>query len=74
MIIKKVISYFKFHRERKYRYRLLREIRQERDYDIGKLQFANRPYSKPTLTPNGMREVLTTSRFIQRLWDSGVRF
>ena len=74
MMLKKAITYFKTHRERKYRYELLREIRQERDYDIGKLQFANRPYSRPTLRPNGTRDILTTRRFIQKLWDEGVRF
>ncbi|MBK5491683.1 hypothetical protein [Bacillus sp. TH13] len=74
MILKKVIVYFKLRSERKYRYELLREIRQERDYDIGKLQFANRPYSRPTLRPNGTRDILTTSRFIQKLLDEGVRF
>lgn len=74
MIFKKVITYFKQRSERKYRYSLFREIRQERDYQIGKLQFANRPYSKPTLSPNGSREILTTSRFIQKLWNNGVRF
>jgi len=72
MIIKKMISYLKIRRERKYRYELLREIRQERDYNIGKLQFANRPYSRPTLSPNGTREVLTTSKFILRLLNNGV--
>ncbi|HDR7784948.1 hypothetical protein ABR776_27280 [Bacillus cereus] len=74
MIFKKVIAYFKLRSERKYRYNLFREIRQERDYQIGKLQFANRPYSKPTLSPNGSREILTTRRFIQKLWSNGVRF
>ncbi|PFB24144.1 hypothetical protein [Bacillus cereus] len=66
MMLKKVTAYFKTRRERKYRYELLREIRQERDYDIGKLQFANRPYSRPTLRPIGTREILTTRRFIQK--------
>lgn len=66
MMLKKAITYFKTHRERKYRYESLREIRQERDYDIGKLQFANRPYSRPTLSPNGTREILTTRRFIEK--------
>ncbi|WP_312498271.1 hypothetical protein [Bacillus luti] len=74
MIIKKVFLYFKFHRERKYRYKLLREIRQERDYQVGRLQFANRPYSRPTLSTNGKRVVLTTRQFIQELWNNGVRF
>ncbi|HHB3508223.1 TPA: hypothetical protein ACORDH_005364 [Bacillus cereus] len=74
MIIKKVFLYFKFHRERKYRYKLLREIRQERDYQVGRLQFANRPYSRPTLSPNGKRVVLTTRQFIQELWNNGVQF
>lgn len=72
-MILKVISYFKFHRERKYRYKLLREIRQERDYDIGKLQFANRPYSRPTLRPNGTREILTTRRFVKKYGIKGVQ-
>ena len=66
MMLKKAIAYFKTHIERRYRYKLLREIRQERDYDIGKLQFANRPYSRPTLSPNGTREILTTRRFIEK--------
>ncbi|MCU5514420.1 hypothetical protein OCF62_07525 [Bacillus wiedmannii] len=66
MIFKKVIAYFKLRNERKYRYNLFRGIRQERDYDIGKMQFANRPYSRPTLSPNGTREILTTRRFIQK--------
>ncbi|PRT35487.1 hypothetical protein [Bacillus wiedmannii] len=74
MMLKKAIAYFKTHKERRYRYKLLREIRQERDYDIGKLQFANRPYSRPTLRPNGTRDILTTRLFIQKLWDAGVRF
>ncbi|HDR8008171.1 hypothetical protein OCB08_21595 [Bacillus cereus] len=74
MMLRKAIAYFKTRRERKYRYELLREIRQERDYDIGKLQFANRPYSRPMLRPNGTRDILTTRRFIQKLWDEGVRF
>lgn len=65
MMLKKAITYFKTRRERKYRYELLREIRQERDYDIGKLQFANRPYSRPTLRPNGTRDILTTRRFVK---------
>lgn len=73
MILKKVISYFKFYRERKYRYRLLRKIRQERDYDIGKLQFANRPYSRPTLSPNGTREIRTTRRFVEKYGIKGVQ-
>ncbi|PEE11752.1 hypothetical protein COK08_24775 [Bacillus cereus] len=66
MMLKNAISYFKTRRERKYRYELLREIRQERDYDIGKLQFANRPYSRPTLRPNGTRDILTMRRFVKK--------
>ncbi|MGQ8826981.1 hypothetical protein ACUTUE_27450 [Bacillus sp. NA_146.1] len=71
LMIKKVIAYFKTRRERKYRYKLLREIRQERDYDIGKLQFANRPYSRPTLSPNGAREILTSRRFVEKYGING---
>ncbi|MED1640105.1 hypothetical protein P4V01_24795 [Bacillus thuringiensis] len=73
MMLKKAIAYFKTHIERRYRYKLLREIRQERDYDIGKLQFANRPYSRPTLRQNGTREILTTRRFIEKYGIKGVR-
>ncbi|HDR4450954.1 TPA: hypothetical protein QCQ08_003639 [Bacillus cereus] len=73
MILKKVISFFKIRNERKCRYWLLREIRQERDYDIGKLQFANRPYSRPTLRPNGTREILTTRRFVKEYGIKGVQ-
>ncbi|MDZ5480430.1 hypothetical protein ACQKN7_28590 [Bacillus cereus] len=73
MMLKKAIAYFKTRRERKHRYELLREIRQERDYDIGKLQFANRPYSRPSLRPNGTRDILTTRRFIEKYGIKGVR-
>lgn len=72
MMLKKAIAYFKTHRERKYRYELLREIRQERDYDIGKLQFANRPYSRPALSPNGKHEILTMRHFIEKYGIKGV--
>ncbi len=52
---------------RKKRYYYLRNIRRERDYQIGRLQFANRPYSFPTATrPNGKKKALTTSKFMKR--------
>jgi hypothetical protein len=54
-------------RARKKRYWRLREIRQERDYQIGLLQYANRPYSfRPARLPGVGRVVLTTSRFIKK--------
>jgi hypothetical protein len=52
----------KMNRERRKRYQLLREIRRERDYEIGKLQFANRPYSFPSFRKNKL--AMTTKRFI----------
>jgi hypothetical protein len=55
------------NRKRLKKYRQLKEIRQERDYQIGKLQFANRPYSKPSMTIRGRKKyILTTNRFIKK--------
>jgi len=54
------------NRVRKKRYHHLREIRQERDYQIGLLQYANRPYSLPSLTVRGRkRPALTTKKFMK---------
>jgi hypothetical protein len=55
----------RMNRERKKRYWQLREIRQERDYQIGKRQYANRPYTFPSLTIRGKRKVITTKRFMK---------
>jgi hypothetical protein len=54
----------RMNRERRKRYWLLREIRQERDYQVGLLQYANRPYSKPSVRIP--RKALTTNLFIKK--------
>jgi hypothetical protein len=52
---------------RRKRFFKLRQIRQERDYQCGLLQFENRPYSFPSITPrlNG-RPIMTTTNFIKK--------
>jgi hypothetical protein len=54
------------NRERKRRYRALRNIRRERDYEIGRIQYANRPYTRPAILPPGagVRKALTTRKFM----------
>jgi hypothetical protein len=52
-------------RQRANRYHQLREIRRERDYQIGLLQFANRPISKPSARID--RPKLTTTKFMKRM-------
>jgi hypothetical protein len=59
-----MIVFKRMNRERRKRYWLLREIRRERDYEIGKLQFANRPYSFPSVRLN--KQAMTTKRFISQ--------
>lgn len=54
----------RMNRERRKLYQLLRDIRRERDYEIGKLQFANRPYSYPSVRLN--KPAMTTRRFISQ--------
>lgn len=49
-------------RERKQRYRYLREQRRERDYELGLIQLAGRPFCKPRLVRLG--PALTLSRFM----------
>jgi hypothetical protein len=52
-------------RDRRKRYKYLKEVRRERDYQIGKLQYANRPYTFPSVSrPRGKKKVVTTSKFI----------
>jgi hypothetical protein len=51
------------NRERLNKYRKLREVRRERDYQIGVLQFANRMYSKPSARLDRVK--MTTRRFMQ---------
>lgn len=50
------------NRERKQRYRFLREQRKERDYELGLVQLANRPFCKPRLIRLG--PALTLTRFM----------
>lgn len=50
------------NRERKKRYRYLREQRRERDYELGFIQLANRPLCKPRLIRLG--PALTLTRFM----------
>lgn len=50
--------------ERKQRYRYLREQRRERDYELGLIQLAGRPFCKPSLTRIPGRKALTLSRFM----------
>jgi hypothetical protein len=59
------------NKERKTRYRRLREIRRERDYQSGALQYANRPYSFRSATVNWQNGkaipiYVTTSQFIKK--------
>jgi len=52
-------------KSRRKQYEYLREVRRERDYQIGKLQYANRPYTFPSISaPGGKKKVVTTSKFI----------
>lgn len=52
-------------KKRRERYWYLRKVRQERDYQIGKLQYANRPYTFPSVSiPGGKKKILTTTKFI----------
>lgn len=58
-------------KERRERYRKLREIRQERDYQMGTRQYANRPYSFRTARvkwKNGkaIPVYMTTKQFIKK--------
>jgi hypothetical protein len=58
------------NRERKARYRRLREIRRERDYQSGALQYANRPYTFRSAKVNwqngkAIPVYVTTSQFIK---------
>ncbi|EQM26337.1 hypothetical protein N399_19740 [Bacillus licheniformis CG-B52] len=48
--------------ELKQRYRYLREQRRERDYELGLIQLAGRPFCKPRLVRLG--PALTLSRFM----------
>lgn len=50
------------NRERKQRYRYLREQRKERDYELGFIQFSNRPFCKPRVIRLG--PALTLARFM----------
>ena len=53
---------------RKSKYRRLREIRRERDYQSGVLQYANRPYTFPSLTilvGEVKTKQITTKKFIK---------
>jgi hypothetical protein len=59
------------NRKRRNRYKQLREIRRERDYQSGRLQYANRPYSKPSARVNwkngkAIPVYVTTSQFIKK--------
>ena len=59
------------NRERKKKYQKLRDVRRERDYQSGRLQYANRPITKPSLTirwNNGKLHPVhvTTKQFIER--------
>lgn len=59
---------FFINRTRKARYRRLREIRRERDYQSGSLQYANRPFSfRPVILINGKAKsvYVTTKQFIK---------
>lgn len=59
------------NRARRKRYWKLREIRQERDYQSGTLQYANRPYSLRTARVNlkngrAVPVYITTNQFIKK--------
>ncbi len=66
------------NRTRRKKYWHLRSIRKERDYQIGKIQYANRPYTFPSVSPAGIKKkVMTTNIFMkenfyntptQKLW------
>lgn len=63
------------NRKRKKKYLKLREIRRERDYHSGKLQYANRPMTFPSLRTvfvNGVwkPKFKTTNEFIK---EKGLR-
>lgn len=56
---------------RKKKYQKLRKVRRERDYQSGRLQYANRPITKPSLTIHWINGKLrpahvTTKQFIER--------
>ena len=54
-------------KERKEKYKYLKAVRKERDYQIGLLQYANRPYSfRPVSPPNIKKKVMTTNRFMMK--------
>ncbi len=52
----------RMNRERKQRYKYLREQRRERDYELGLRQLAGRPFCKPRLIRLG--PALTLTRFM----------
>ncbi|WP_182004605.1 hypothetical protein [Priestia aryabhattai] len=58
-------------KDRKKRYWQLREIRRERDYQSGHLQFANRPITKPSMTIRWIdgklsKKFVTTKQFMKK--------
>lgn len=53
-------------KERRKKYLRLREIRKERDYQSGTLQFANRPYTFPSARVPSKRKFTTTKSFIEK--------
>ncbi|CAG9608035.1 hypothetical protein [Pseudoneobacillus rhizosphaerae] len=59
------------NRKRKNRYKQLREIRRERDYQSGVLQYANRPYTFRSARVNwengkAIPVYVTTTQFIKK--------
>jgi hypothetical protein len=59
------------NRVREKRYKQLRAIRQERDYQSGTLQYSNRPYNLPTARVNLKNGkvapvYVTTNQFIKK--------
>lgn len=64
------------NRTRKSRYRRLREIRRERDYQSGSLQYTNRPYSfRVVVAVNGKVKSahVTTKQFINNYVEGGCK-
>lgn len=63
-----MVKLFSFmDKERQERYRKLRAIRRERDYQMGTIQYANRPITFRSVTiRNGKRSYMTTNDFIKK--------
>ena len=63
-----MVKLFSFmDKERQERYRKLRAIRRERDYQMGTIQYSNRPITFRSVTiRNGKRSYMTTNDFIKK--------